>query len=174
MGSWTLTATLAPLGNDLNSTSGFGNGLWIYDKYAAIGAPGCKCFLYLLSFYLCCNTAVLLLSTANNETGAAYVYNVNSTGGWSLNQRLVCSFSSPTVAPSTRQPRRPSAKPSSSSSSSSPVSAPSIYSASCSSSAGFGFKVGIYQNSSANSFLIVGAPNYCKYLAICRDGPNVI
>jgi hypothetical protein len=50
--------------------------------------------------------------------------------------------------------------------SSSPVSAPSIYSAPCGSSASFGFKVGIYQNSSTNSFLIIGAPNYCKYLAI--------
>lgn len=112
-----------------------------------------------LSFFLLCD--VILLSAANNQTGAAYVYSVNSTGAWSLNQRLICSFSSPTVAPSTRQPRSPSTSPVSS-----PVSASSIYSAPCGSSASFGFKVGIYQNSTSNSFLIIGAPNYCKYFAI--------
>ena len=101
-----------------------------------------------------------LSSAANNLTGAAYVYSINSTGSWSLNQRLICSYASPTIAPSVRPPKSPSSP------SSSPVSVTSgsaKYSAPCGSGATFGFKVGIYQNSSSNSFLIIGAPNYCNH-----------
>jgi hypothetical protein len=33
-------ATLTPIGADLKNTSAFGNGLWVYDSYAVVGAPG--------------------------------------------------------------------------------------------------------------------------------------
>ena len=160
-------AKLSPIAPDLNTTSGFGNGLWIYDKYAAIGAPGCKGLIYLVvQVDFVPNRNGILSSAANNQTGAAYVYSINSTGSWSLNQRLICSYAPPTAAPSSRPPKRPSTTPSTSSTSSSPVSviAGSVqYSAPCGSKATFGFKVGIYRNSSSNSFLIIGAPNYCNH-----------
>ena len=77
--------------------------------------------------------------SANNATGSAYVFGLNSTTGlWAKQQRLTCASSSGT------------------------------HSAPCqtgkvTSQAAFGYKVGIYENSSTTSFLIVGAPGYCKH-----------
>ena len=47
---WTLTARLAPIKAIDGNNTYFGNGVWIYQKYAVVGAPGGILIFY---YYFC-------------------------------------------------------------------------------------------------------------------------